>query len=301
MLIFITILHYQNVVAYRSATEYNGAVPKDTEAIRKYFAKLDLEPEIADLYLILHAYGPQTISALARNAGIERTRIYRLLDKLTNTNLVETETQYKRIILHAAPIMNLQILLSEREQKLRGLQAELVELQRQLEAPERKTHSTRVQFYRGAEGNKQMFWNQTKAKSQTLAILYETMQTRTSLAFFERWVRKCNEEGQSYRGLISDHFLTDLQNWYGKHSNERLEHWDSRYLSPDVFPITHSTVVYDDVVAYYNWRGGETFGVEIYNHEIADMQRHVFEMLWTQGVPVTNDLAWDPKTQTGND
>ena len=271
-------------------------MPKDTDAIRKYFAKLDLEPEIADLYLILHAYGPQTISALARNAGVERTRIYRLLDKLTNTNLVETETQYKRIILHAAPIMNLQILLSEREQRLRSLQAELQNLHEQLDKPASNSHATKVQFYRGLEGNKQMFWNQTKAKGETLSILYETMQTRTNLAFFERWVRACNEADMKFRGLISDDFLADLQNWYGKHSNERLEHWDSRYLPPAVFPITHSTIVYDDVVSYYNWRDGETFGVEIHNPEIAEMQRHVFEMLWAQGDPVTDDLLWKPPT-----
>jgi DNA-binding MarR family transcriptional regulator len=269
-------------------------VPKDTDAIRKYFAKLNLEPEIADLYLILHAYGPQTISALARNAGVERTRIYRLLDKLTSTKLVETETQYKRIILHAAPIMNLQILLAEREQQLRSLQTELTELQKQLEAPARESHTTRVQFYRGLEGNKQMFWNQTKAQGETLSILYETIQTRTNLTFFERWVRQCNESGLEFRGLISDHFLKDLQSWYGKHSNERLEYWESKYLPPTVFPITHSTIVYDNVVSYYNWRGGETFGVEIYNQEIADMQRNVFEMLWTQGEQVVGDLTWEP-------
>ena len=277
-------------------------MPKDTDAVRRYFAKLGLEPEIADLYLILHAYGPQTISALARNAGVERTRIYRLLDKLTSTNLVETEKQYKRIILHAAPIMNLQILLSEREQQLRGLQSELQYLQEQLATPaHQKSHATRVQFYRGLEGNKQMFWNQTKAKGETLAILYETMQTRTNMAFFERWVRQCNENGFPFRGLVSDDFLTDLQNWYNKHSNERLERWESRYLPPSVFPITHSTILYDDVVSYYNWRDGETFGVELYNPEIAAMQRRMFEMLWAQGDPIIGDLTWKPdKTPESN-
>jgi hypothetical protein len=191
--------------------------------------------------------------------------------------------------------MNLQILLSEREQQLRGLQAELEYLEQQLQEPADKTHTTRVQLYRGFEGNKQMFWNQTKAKGEALCILYETMQTRTNLAFFERWVRRCNELGLSYRGLISDHFLEDLQNWYGRHSNERLEHWDSRYLPPSIFPITHSTVVYDNVTSYYNWRGGETFGVEIYNQEIADMQRNIFEMLWTKSDPVISDLTWKPE------
>lgn len=275
-------------------------MPKDTDAIRNYFEKMGLEAEMADLYLTLHAYGPQTITALARLAKVERTRVYRLLDRLTSSNLVEVESQYKRVILHAAPIMNLQILLAQREQEVRNLQDELHLIHNKLNNTPHN-HLTRVQFYRGEEGNKQMFWNQTKAKNETLCILYETMQTRTNLTFFERWVRKCNERGQKFRGLVGPHFMETLQAWYGTHSNERLEHWESRYLPPDVYPITHSTITYDDILGYYNWRDGEVFGVELYNQEIADAQRQTFEMLWEKGVPITDDLNWqkpNPPSQT---
>ncbi|HZM63560.1 MAG TPA: helix-turn-helix domain-containing protein, partial [Candidatus Saccharimonadales bacterium] len=199
-------------------------MPKDTEVFRKYFEKLGLESEIADLYLTLHAYGPQTITGLARLAKVERTRVYRLLDTLTSTNLVELENQYKRVILHAAPITNLQILLTQREQEVRDLQDELLVMHGKLtNSPH--NHLTRVQFYRGPEGNKQMHWNQTKAKGETVVILYETMQINTNMAFFERWVRKCNSRGQKFRGLVGDHFMEGLQAWYDTHSNERLVHW----------------------------------------------------------------------------
>jgi hypothetical protein len=45
-------------------------------------------------------------------------------------------------------------------------------------------------------------------------------------------------------------------------------------------------VTYDDVVSYYNWKDGEIFGLEVYNQEIANAQRHLFEMLWQQGQPI---------------
>jgi hypothetical protein len=275
-------------------------MPKDTSAIRTYFAKLGLEPEIADLYLTLHAYGQQTISSLSRNSGIERTRVYRLLDGLTAHNLIESETHYKRTILRAAPILNLQILLTQREQELRTLQTELEHLHRTLNKENViESPLTRVQFYHGNEGVKQMFWNQTKGSGEQLSILYETMQTRSGMAFFERWVRLCNErEDMTFRGLISDHFLEEIQNWYGKHVNERLVRWESRYISPDIFPITHSTVTYDNVIAYYNWKDGDLFGIEVYNQEIADTHRRIFEMLWVQANAVTDDLGWKIGQQT---
>lgn len=45
-------------------------------------------------------------------------------------------------------------------------------------------------------------------------------------------------------------------------------------------------VTYDNVVAYYNWKDGEIFGIEVYNQEIATAQRNFFEMLWRQGLPI---------------
>jgi sugar-specific transcriptional regulator TrmB len=81
----------------------------DTIAVRTYFAKLGLDAEIADMYLALHTHGPQTISELSRTSRVERTRIYRLIDRLLTSNLIEVETHYKRGIIKAAPIANLHI------------------------------------------------------------------------------------------------------------------------------------------------------------------------------------------------
>lgn len=264
------------------ATCYNCAMPADFEAVRAYFAKLGLETAIADLYVALHAYGPQTITQLARHSGVERTRIYRLLDTLLQHNLAEVESQYKRSLIKAAPILNLQILISQKEQELEVLERELVNLHRNLPQPP-SSHATRVQFYHGAEGNKQMYWNETHAQTEVLCILYENIQIKTNSKFFERWVRRCNERDIKSRGIIGDHFIDSQQEWYDAHTNERLKHWESRYIAPEVFPITHSTVTYNNTVAYYNWRNGEIFGIEIYNQEIADAQSAFFEMLWAQG------------------
>lgn len=261
-------------------------MPTSTDAIKTYLSKLGLEPEIADMYLALHAHGPQSISALSRSSGVERTRIYRLLDTMKEANLVEVEVHDKRSTVKAAHIGNLQTMLSKREQELRSLQDELREIEHGFTHNTISSELTKVHFYQGLDGNKQMFWNQTRATTETLGILYENMQNKTNSAYFERWVRKCNERNLHFRGIIGQHFVETQQQWYASHSNERLEHWESRYIDPQIFPITHSVVTYDDVVAYYNWRGGEIFGIEVINQEIADAQRRVFEMLWQQSIPV---------------
>jgi hypothetical protein len=267
----------------------------DISAIRIYFEKLGLNPEVATLYVALHAYGPQNLMQLSRNSGIERTRIYRLIDSMAETNLIEIETEYKRNIFKAAPLANLQILLSKKEQELRHLENELQDLGTALDKKVLRSPATRVQFYKGIDGIKQMLWNETKGTTENLAILYENMQGRTNSAFFERWVSKCNNNNITFRGIIGDHFIATQQAWYSKHTNERIRDWQSRHLPDTILPITHSTITYDDVVAYYNWKDGEIFGIELYNAEIAQYQRHLFALLWSQAIPVDDLKGLEPK------
>lgn len=264
----------------------NGAMLIDTAPMHEYFAKLGLDPEIATVYITLHAYGPQNVLQLSRNSGVERTRLYRLIEKLKECNLVDIETHYKRKLYKPAPFTNLQILLSSRRQAINDLEAEMNQLHGKLEQTSLQSPLTHVQFYHGPEGLKQMLWNETRATTENLAILYENMQNKTNLAFFERWVERCNGRDLKFRGIIGDHFRATQQEWYAKHSNERLKNWSARQISPEVFSIRQSTVTYDDVVAHYNWKNGEIFGVEIHNKETAHAQRQIFEMLWSQAKPV---------------
>jgi sugar-specific transcriptional regulator TrmB len=258
----------------------------DISPMHEYFAKLGLEPDIAEIYLTLNAYGAQSLLQLSRNAAIERTRLYRLIDTLVDCHLIEIETHYKRKIYKAAPISNLQVLLSRREQELRDLRVDLHHLQNNFQPSSISSPLTHVQFYKGAEGVKQMLWNQTKAKTENLSILYENMQHKTNSAFFERWVDRSNQQELKFRSIVGDYFLSTQRKWYSSHDNEKLKFWEGRYIDNAVYPITHSTNVYDNVVAYFNWRDGEVFGIEVYNQEVADAQRQFFEILWDKSQPV---------------
>lgn len=261
----------------------------DTAAVRTYFAKLGLAPEVADIYLALYANGPQTISELSRSSNVERTRIYRLIDTLLESNLVEVESHYKRGVIKAAPIANINILISKREQELKSLQDELGLIEQVLARNSISSPATRVQFYRGPEGVKQMYWNETKAKGEIISILHENMQVKTNSRFFERWVARCNERDLTFRGIVGDDFIASQKQWYDNHNNEKLKNWEQRYVGKETFVITHGSAIYDNVVAYYNWADHEIFGVEIYNKEIADAQRQLFDLLWDKGRPAAAD------------
>lgn len=248
--------------------------------VHEYFKQLGIDTKATDVYLALLAHGPQNISDLSRNSGIERTHIYRLIDKLVEINLIEVEREFKRSIVKPAPITNLQILLSKKEQDLKYLQDKLGSIEQLLVNNTLSNEATRVQMYRGSAGLKQLFWNETKSTTENLSILCENMQSKTGLAFFERWVERCNDRRIHFRSIFGDGFIRSQDQWYEKHVNETLNHWEGRFLPSTIFNISHYMTVYDNVVAYYNWKDGEVFGVEIYNRQIADTQRYFFESLW---------------------
>jgi hypothetical protein len=263
----------------------------DTEAIRTYFAKLDLDEEIADIYLALHAHGPQTISELSRNARVERTRIYRLIDKLMDSNLIEVESHYKRGVIKAAPIANIHILISQKEQELKSLQDELGLLEQVLSRNSLSNPATRVQFYRGAEGIRQMQWNLFRSKKDILSIMHGPMQDATGDAFFKRWTEKWNQGDWRCRILLDEHFLRLSNEWHKKNPGVIPKSHFSRVLDQRSTDLKFETDIYNDVVAYYNWHDGEIFGIEIYNKDIAEFQRTFFEMLWAQAKLPEKDLG----------
>lgn len=251
-------------------------------ALGAYFKKLGFSPEIANIYLALYTHGPQTISQLSRRAQVERTRIYRLVHELEASHLVETELQYKRRIFHAAPINNLQITLSKKEHELEQLQAELKTLGRVLTKPIPSSPTAPVQFYQGLDGAKQLFWNQTKAHTETLSILHTPLQNKVEQGFFNRWSHAINERRLAHRSIVTPDFLNKLKKWQRNSHYEKIENWEGRWISEKAFSITHSTHIYDDTVAYYSWERGELFGVAIHSSDIANTQRQFFEMLWRQ-------------------
>jgi sugar-specific transcriptional regulator TrmB len=258
-----------------------------TALLRSYCERLGISPFVADIYYALRAHGPQTISELARNVGMERIRIYRMLDELRDSGLIEIETAYKRSILRAAPTDNLELLLIKRKQQLRDLQEDYLSLRAGLDAQNHVSSTTSVRFYKGLEGLKQMLWNQTKGKGERLTILSDNIQHKAGSAFFERWVRQCNRRGLSSRGIVSDHFIETQQKWYATHHNERVNNWQARYVSDDFFPIRYNLVIYDDVVIHYDWKNDEsTFGIEIHSRPVAQLQRQLFELLWQKGQPI---------------
>jgi predicted transcriptional regulator len=241
----------------------------DTTAIRAYFAKLGLQREVADVYLALHTYGPQSIAALARNSGVERTRIYRLIDTLLETNLIEVEQQGSRAFMKPAPIANITILIAKREQELKSLQDELGLIEQVLARNSLAIPSGRLQLFRGPDGFRQMQQNKAKAKTDILSLLHEVIPIHVP------------HHALHGRAINGPAFIKSAK----RNSSFRPVRQELRFIPDTVFHITQNCDIYDDIVAQYFMHDDEVFGIEMQNKNAAVMQRQFFELLWQQATP----------------
>lgn len=206
--------------------------------VRTYFAKLGLEQEIADLYLALYANGPQTISALSRTSRIERTRIYRLIDKLLDSNLIELEMHKKRGLIKAGPITNLRLLINRREEELKNLTDEL-ELIEQALSPNSLSHgSTHLRFFSGPEGIRQMLNRELQAQKEVV----------------------------SYHGLDLES-IVGQKYWDEYHASLKKRRIITRSVAPPE-GTTHACHVYEDTIAYF-FASDEIYGLELRDRSLS--------------------------------
>ncbi len=254
---------------------------EDKALIHTYFSELGFPEDVARIYIALHARGPQTISEVARIAKVQRIQVYRLLDTLKQANLIEIEMQYKRSILRASPVDNLRVLITQRESQLATLKSKLPAVEALLSQKSFASPATRVNMYSGPEGIRQMLWSQLKSRGEIVGYNYSCFEDMAGVSFIENWANEFEKRKLRCRLVYGDAFRDTWQRV------NRIRGMEYYYLSPEVFEITHSCDIYDNVTAYYHWQDDEIFGLEIHNAKIARSQRQIFELLWERAVPET--------------
>jgi sugar-specific transcriptional regulator TrmB len=217
----------------------------DNSSIGTYFAKLGLDQEVADIYLALYTHGPQQIAALSRSSGVERTRIYRLIDTLLDSNLIELDASQSRGTIKAAPISNLRLLINKRAEELKNLTDELALLEQVLSRNSLAHGHTRMQFFPGPEGIRQLIRHILQKTTEVVGYTSPNLLEVLGIKFS----KELSKEQQA--GLI------------------KLQHKEIALGQTQ----GHSCYVYDDIVAYV-YIENDTYGFEIHDPEMAKALRY---------------------------
>ncbi len=235
----------------------------------------DVEVQI---YLNLLSGGAKTPLDLSRETSINRSKIYRYLDRLKQKRLIEEADKGRGLTIKAANPDSLQLLILEKEQQVKNQKDILPDLLKELTAlPVMTKSGFEVKHYHGTEGLKQMLWNHLAAKKEILVFGYENRNNIAGKAFaetirfeqVERKITKIEIENATDQG---DYWYTSVPHW-GKY-------YKSRYVPPKVLNIQQYQVIFNDTISILNWADGNKVGVEVTNPGFADMYKQIFWNYW---------------------
>jgi sugar-specific transcriptional regulator TrmB len=242
-----------------------------------------LSNEQSTVYIALLCNGPKTALELARLTKISRTQIYRILDELKDSQLVDYDSSLSTSIFEAMPPSNLEAKVVAKETEALLMKSSLNETYAMLKslAGNNPHIKSKTLHYQGIEGLKQVNWNMTKAVGE-----YRVFEVSHLSSFLDKkFAERCRQRTMDQK--IKSYDLTNNPNIYKKDLEPvSLDLASYRYINPKILDIKFEMYVYNDVVTLVDYSSDEIFALEIYHQTLADMQKQIHRALWSLAQPI---------------
>ncbi|MEI8067953.1 MAG: helix-turn-helix domain-containing protein [Candidatus Shapirobacteria bacterium] len=243
-----------------------------------------LTDEESKIYLNLLENNTLGALSISRNLHIGRTKVYRILDKLIEKQLVTQQLDDAGFKFKANHPSQLDLILNKKEIELSNLKKTLPKTLDILKdfigtnKPESK-----VLFYRGKEGLSQVNWNLLKTKGEFLS--YEVSTADAYMPHNE--AEKLRQ--QLFDKKIYSRSLSNLEKLGTFSSIKEIEKFQKiNYISPKIITIKADIFIYNDIYTICHFlEDGDIFCLEMQNATFANLQRQIFENLWSQSTPIS--------------
>jgi len=242
---------------------------------------LKLSHDEARLYLEL-LKEPTTHLKLARTTGINRSKVYRLVESLEKRSLVGVRSDDRGTFIMATDPATLEVQLVSQENQLKAQRAAFQSLLPMLQKVRNKDESSFIiHTYEGEEGFKQMLWHELKTKGENLIFGCGSLR---ELIHSQRWINEHHsrtlEAGYHMRELINPG--EDDKTFLVEYAPTELHQY--RVITKDVLSLETQIATYNDTVGIYHWRNQQKIGIEIISAEYARTMRQMFEHYWSVAV-----------------
>lgn len=250
----------------------------NTGTILQQLRLLNLERDEARLYLEL-LKEPATHLKLSRTTGINRSKVYRIVETLEKRSLVSVRSDDRGTFVIASDPATLEIQLVNLENQLKAQRMAFQSLLPMLQKVKSKDNSSFiVHTYEGEEGFKQMLWHELRTKDRIQIFGCGSLnELVSSKLWIEQHRNRIAEAGYETQELINpgeDDKTFTIERMHSKHYQYKI-------IPEDILLLENQIAVYNDTVATYHWRYQQKVGVEIVNTDYAMMFRQIFERYWS--------------------
>ena len=220
------------------------------------------------IFLTLLRVGPSPASTLARLSNIKRTSMYDILNTLTDKNVIgnfkQGGTQYFYVD-------DLNKIVYSAKEKLDTAKTLIHELKNRPNL----NAGISVHYYKGVEGFNEMYNEILEINPKELLgwMNLNLFYTMIDPKHEDEWTARRIKQGIKVRLILQESKLTQDFQKLDKRSNR-----ETRFV-PGKFPFSTSCLMYSNYVTFFN-PGKEVIVVRIYNEELFQMQKQIFEMNW---------------------
>ena len=253
--------------------------------IISYLRGLGLTQEESEVFVYLNQSGKSSVLQISRGLGTGRTKLYPLLENLANKQLVTVHERHYGTSYDPVPLEALDFLVTDLESKAETMRKALPAVSNILEGM--RAHSptgTKTVEYRGIDGLKQMNFNLiTKAEKEYRVLELNPLDAHSVMPRY--FVEKLRQQQVDRKVTGMD--ITNTKGWNMESSVPGINDYSRvRYIDPAVFKIKFETYAYNNCVALLSYEQDDIFGIEIYNQNLADQQKQVFDLLWGIAKPI---------------
>lgn len=250
--------------------------------IKKYLAKIGIEPETTQIYIELTKLGPTSALQLAKATGISRTQVYRHLEELQKYGLVSGENLNYGSLFRPMALDNIEGLIANREAENAALRRNLGAMTKLLQNMAGATGpKATVQHYYGVSGLKQVNWNLTKANKEYRVFEVAHLSQHLDKAF----ARHCRE--RYIERKLTSFDLTNATRVVAKNIEPfapARTHF--RHIDPEVLTINFEVYIYNDVVTLLDYHKDKLLALEIYHASLNHMMKQLFDAMWQTATPI---------------
>ena len=228
------------------------------------------------LYLLTNGYSP--VLHISRALHIGRTKTYRLIDKLKAMQLLESKVDERGMKYGAADPLIFKQIVSQQENLVTQLKVSLPDVLNKLKLVRTTSNpSSKVLYYTGIEGLKQITYNITSAKKILRVFEVEHLANFLPRDFSEMIREKLVERQIKTLDLTNKVSFPDFTN-----VTEMIKSYSEfRHIPKKQLSIDFEILIYNDVYASYSYKEGNIFCVEMYSQQLADMQKQIFDFIWS--------------------
>jgi len=252
---------------------------EQTDNLNFLLKPFGLTSEESNIYLNLLENSTSSALKISRQINMARTKVYRILDKLIEKQLVVQQYNQNGFKFKANHPSKLNQLITQKEIEISSLKQSLPQTIDLLEKHINLNHpQSQILYYQGEDGLSQVNWNLLNAKKEFLSYEVDTADAYLPHSEAEKLRQALIDKNITSRTLMNKKISSNFS------QISKLDIFQEiRFILPKILTIKSDIFIYNDIFTICHYLDNkDVFCLEIKNQFLVDMQKQIFENLWLQ-------------------